>query len=150
MIKCYQTDEEEQVTSMDASQRAAGGGIAVCRTWSEWASEGELKFGVGEPENGLRYQREHMSVCMSGCSILRQAGWHRRSICMDYSSCPCNFIVWDKGFLFCTIHPEGGRRACTTGHPTGNGAERPVDVRLMRPKKRLSGKQLISHMLCDT
>ena len=51
MIECYQTDEEEQVTSLDASQRAADGGIAVCRTWSEWASEGELKFGVGEPEN---------------------------------------------------------------------------------------------------
>ena len=58
MIKCYQTDEEEQVTSLDeqvtsldASQRAAGGGIAVCRTWSEWASEGELKIRVGEPEN---------------------------------------------------------------------------------------------------
>ena len=121
MIKCYQTDEEEQVTSLDASQRAAGGGIAVCRTWSEWASEGELKFGVGEPENGLRYQREHMSVCMSGCSILRQAGWHRRSISMNYSSCPCNFIVWDKGFFFCAIRPEGDRRACTSGHPTGNG-----------------------------
>ena len=42
MIKCYQTDEEEQVTSLDASQR---------RTWSEWASEGELKIRVGEPEN---------------------------------------------------------------------------------------------------
>lgn len=51
MIKCYQTDEEEQVTSLDASQRAAGGGIAACRTWSEWASEGELKIRVGEPEN---------------------------------------------------------------------------------------------------
>lgn len=59
---------------------------------------------------------------------------------MDYSSCPCNFIVWDKGFLFCAIHPEGGRRACTTGHPTGNGAERPVDVRLTPAEKGLSGK----------
>ena len=41
----------KQVTSLDASQRAVGGGIAVCRTWSEWASEGELKIKVGEPEN---------------------------------------------------------------------------------------------------
>ena len=51
---------------MDALQRAAGGGIPVSRTWSEWASEGGLKGKVGEPENRLRYQRKHMSVCMSG------------------------------------------------------------------------------------
>ena len=31
---------------------------------------------------------------------------------------------------FCAIRPESDRRACTSGHPTGNGAERPVDVRL--------------------
>ncbi len=52
---------------MDFSQRAADGGIGAGWTWSEWASEGELKGRVGEPESGLRYQREHMSVCMSGC-----------------------------------------------------------------------------------
>ena len=50
MIKCTKTIEEEQVASLDASQRAAGGGIAVRRTWGEWASEGELKCEVGEPE----------------------------------------------------------------------------------------------------
>ena len=27
---------------MDVSQRAAGGGSAAERTWSEWASEGKL------------------------------------------------------------------------------------------------------------
>ena len=61
VIKCTKTIEEEQVASLDASQRAAGGGIAVRRTWGEWASEGELKCEVGEPENILRYQRKHMS-----------------------------------------------------------------------------------------
>ena len=74
MIKCCQTDEEEQVASLDAFQRAAGGGIAACRTWSEWASEGELKSTVGEPESGLRYQREHMSVCVRGCILYVKPG----------------------------------------------------------------------------
>ena len=31
---------------------------------------------------------------------MRQAGWHRRSI-MNDSSCPCNAVAWDRGFLFC-------------------------------------------------
>ena len=54
VVDLYQTFEEEQVASMDALQRAAGGGIAVGRTGGEWASEGELKDRVGEPENRLR------------------------------------------------------------------------------------------------
>lgn len=35
-----------------------------------------------------------------------------------------------SAFSICAISPEGDRRARTSGHPTGNGAERPVDVRL--------------------
>ena len=41
--------------------------------------EGELKEGVGKPETKLRYQREHMVVCISGYMEMYQAGWHRRS-----------------------------------------------------------------------
>ena len=36
------------------SQRAAGGGIAAGQGRWEWASEGELKVTVGEPERVLR------------------------------------------------------------------------------------------------
>ncbi|MFR8086873.1 MAG: hypothetical protein ACLU6B_00015 [Lachnospirales bacterium] len=39
-----------------------------------------MKVAVDEPENGLRYQRKHMMVCMRGCVLTYQAGWHRRSI----------------------------------------------------------------------
>ena len=35
---------------------------------------------VGRPEIVLRYQGTHMLVCMSGCILIRQAGWHRRSL----------------------------------------------------------------------
>ena len=54
-------------------QRAADGGKAAGKGREEWASEGELNgrewLSVGEPERVLRYQRQHMLVCMSGCSV---------------------------------------------------------------------------------
>ncbi|WP_337606909.1 hypothetical protein [Claveliimonas sp.] len=49
------------------SQRAAGGEIAADQTKKEWASEGERNTVVCKPERELRYQRQHMSVCMRGC-----------------------------------------------------------------------------------
>ena len=94
---------------MDALQRAAGGGIAAGRTWSEWASEGGLKGKVGEPENRLRYQRKHMSVCMSGYRWIVSSRVAPQELFWNYSSCPCKCIVWDESFLFCP-DPETERR----------------------------------------
>lgn len=94
---------------MDTSQRAAGGGIAVSRTWSEWASEGGLKGKVGEPENILRYQRKHMSVCMRGYRLMVSSWVAPQELFLNYSSCPCKCIVWDEGFLFC-LDPKMERR----------------------------------------
>ena len=54
MVKFSQTYEEEQVPFVLTIQRAAGGGIAAGRGNWEWASEGELKVSVGEPERVLR------------------------------------------------------------------------------------------------
>ncbi|EGB92146.1 hypothetical protein [Clostridium sp. D5] len=54
VVKFSQTYEEEQVPFVLTIQRAAGGGIAAGRGNWEWASEGELKVSVGEPERVLR------------------------------------------------------------------------------------------------
>ena len=100
---------------MDALQRAAGGGIAVSRTWSEWASEGGLKGKVGEPENRLRYQRKHMSVCVRGCSDLHQAGWHRRSYFEITALVPANVLYGTRAFCFARIPKQKGEMHYETG-----------------------------------
>ena len=54
--------------------------------------------------------------------------------------------------LFCAIRPPSGRGACTRGHLAGNGAERPVDVRLAptgAERRSLSGKAAISRQAAE-
>ena len=77
----------------------------------------ELHFGNGAA--GV----EDDAVCTlrrPSARLRRERGWYRGLI---YP------VPFGTGF-FCAIRPEGDRRARTSGHPTGNGAERPVDVRL--------------------
>ena len=67
----------------------------------EWASEGERKI-VCKPERILRYQSQHMLVCVKWVWKY-QAGWHRRSFALVPAR---NVIVGDKSFFVCKNFAE--------------------------------------------
>ena len=63
----------------------------------EWASEGELKCEVGEPENILRYQRKHMSVCAEWVFSTKPGG--TAGVC---TLVPAEIVVvGDEGIFLC-------------------------------------------------
>ena len=66
----------------------------------EWTSEGEQKW-VCKPERTLRYQMEHMLVCIEWvCEI------PSRVAPQEFNSCPCNgIVVGMRVFFRCVIVP---------------------------------------------
>ena len=59
-------------------------------------------FLVGKPERILRYQSQHMLVCVKWVWKY-QAGWHRRSFALVPAR---NVIVGDKSFFVCKNFAE--------------------------------------------
>ena len=89
----YRTDEKEVVSGSETVQRAAGGGIAVCRGRG-------MDFG-GETEGVAPLRRSaYVGMCESGRDE-RQAGWHRRRI---FTPVPAK--EWGQESFF-VINPHG-------------------------------------------
>ncbi len=61
---------------------------------AEWASEGELKFEVGETERHSVNNRKRMFVRIKWART-RQAGWHRRNVFSLLSQ----QRIWDRSFF---------------------------------------------------
>lgn len=66
----------------------------------EWTSEGDSKLRrqPEETERTLRYQIQHMMVCVERMQIVHQAGWHRRRLLLSQHLLGEELFLFPKSF----------------------------------------------------